>query len=258
MTDPHPNVPANPEPLRENRRNHYRVLHVQPEAPVEVIKASYRTLMSRLRMHPDLGGGHAEAQMVNEAWAVLSDPEQRAAYDRQLRIQALAQIARGMMGSAADPQPERHCPLCGHTAPLMLRPDSRCSQCHAPLATLPEPGTQAHELLGRRGAVRRDQSHVAMLHVGWPSTALPVRWRDLSLTGLSFYAPSALADGQRVHLIDSALEAVAEVVRSRPQGRVYTVHARLLSTLLLQSTGVFISTQAGTSPTPDGLRPPPF
>ena len=47
--------------MAEERRNLYRILHVQPEAPPEVIRASYRTLMSTLRAHPDLGGDPAAA-----------------------------------------------------------------------------------------------------------------------------------------------------------------------------------------------------
>jgi hypothetical protein len=124
------------------------------------------------------------------------------------------------------------------------RPDARCLRCHAPLAALPAPGSPGHELLGRRGASRREQAHVAMLRIGWPSPELPVRWRDLSLTGVSFFAPQPLAAGQRIHLSDQALEAVAEVVVSRPQGRLYTVHARLLTAVLLQPTGVFVCAQA--------------
>lgn len=71
-----------------NRRNHYRVLHVQPEAPLEVIKASYRAMMMRMKLHPDLGGDHDAAAVVNEAYAVLSDPQRRAEYDRQLRLRS--------------------------------------------------------------------------------------------------------------------------------------------------------------------------
>lgn len=141
-------------------------------------------------------------------------------------------------------QPAHHCPLCGQVSLADPRPDSRCLRCHAPLAALPAPGSPGHELLGRRGAARREQQHVAMLRVGWPSPELPVRWRDLSLTGLSLFTPQALAAGQRIHVLDQALEAVAEVIVSRPQGRLFTVHARLVSALLLQSTGVFVSAQA--------------
>lgn len=136
------------------------------------------------------------------------------------------------------------CPLCRQASASPVRADSRCGNCHSPLATLAGADPQSHELLGRRGAVRRNQNHVALVHVGWPSPTLPVRWRDLSLTGLSFYAPCSLRAGQRLRLIDSALEGVVEVVGCRAQGRVFTVHARLLTALLLQSTGVFVSAQA--------------
>lgn len=237
---------ADGSPSLDNRRNLYRVLHVQPEAPQAVIQASYRTLMQRLRMHPDLGGGHAEAALVNAAWDILGHPERRADYDRQQR--AATEAARGHAPADADAAaqpPGRPCPLCALPGPHHPRPDSRCTRCHAPLAALPVPGSQQHELLGRRGAVRRDRQHVASLQVGWPGQPVPVRWRDLSLTGLSLYTPAALQPGQRVHLIDGALEAVAEVVDcGRAQGPWHLMHGRLVSAMLLQSTGVFVSAQA--------------
>jgi DnaJ-class molecular chaperone len=68
----------------ENRRNYYRVLHVQPDAPAAVIKSTYRTLMQKLKMHPDLGGDTWNAALVNEAYAVLHDPLKREQYDRQI------------------------------------------------------------------------------------------------------------------------------------------------------------------------------
>ena len=63
----------------KNRRNYYRILHVQPDAPVEIIKASYKTLMQKLGQHPDLGGGHENAALINEAYAVVTDPVRREA-----------------------------------------------------------------------------------------------------------------------------------------------------------------------------------
>lgn len=70
--------------VKSNRRNYYRVLQVQPDAPLAVIRASYRALMSNLRQHPDLGGDHEAAVLLNEAYAVLSDPSRRRLYDHAL------------------------------------------------------------------------------------------------------------------------------------------------------------------------------
>ena len=38
--------------------------------------------MHRLKMHPDLGGDHERAALINEAFATLSNPLKRAEYDR--------------------------------------------------------------------------------------------------------------------------------------------------------------------------------
>ena len=242
--------------MNDNRRNLYRVLHVQPDAPTEVIRSSWRTLLSRLRQHPDLGGTHAQAVLVNQAWEVLGDADRRADYDASLHEegrdapaqragpQVPAGPATALSLVAGQHLPVSACPLCAQAVSPPVRQDSRCSHCHSPLARLPEPSHAGQELFGRRGAVRRHQDHVAQVHLGWPAPALPVRWRDLSLSGLSFYAARAVPVGQRLRLIDSALEGVVEVVNCRAQGRVHTVHARWLTGLLLQTTGVFVSAQA--------------
>ena len=99
-----------------NRRNYYRVLQVQPEAPMEVIRASYRTLMGTLHHHPDLGGDHDDAVLLNEAFHVLSDPARRAAYDLAQRAQIEA--ARGTAGMLNL----RGCPLCGEALPATVAP----------------------------------------------------------------------------------------------------------------------------------------
>src|SRR3954467_1060426 len=67
-----------------NPKNYYHVLHLQRDAPTELIRTSYRALMHALKIHPDLGGDHEKAAMINEAFAVLSDPEQRTRYDKML------------------------------------------------------------------------------------------------------------------------------------------------------------------------------
>lgn len=68
----------------ESVPNYYELLHVQPDAPEPVIKASYRAMMQKMRLHPDLGGDVSIAKLLNEAVSTLSDPAARAAYDEEL------------------------------------------------------------------------------------------------------------------------------------------------------------------------------
>lgn len=113
--------------MNAERRNLYRILHVQPEAPTEIIKASYRALMSSLRVHPDLGGDPARAAEVNHAYAVLMDPERRRAYDLSLKQ------PRARPAPAAPPPPAARA-AAPASRPAPPRPAS------APAAA-PRPGT---------------------------------------------------------------------------------------------------------------------
>jgi len=89
-----------------NRRNYYRILLVQPDAPAEVIEASYKTLMHRLRKHPDLGGDHWNAAVINEAFATLRDPVRRERYDQTLPAQAQFRRPESAPGDEPVPAPE--------------------------------------------------------------------------------------------------------------------------------------------------------
>lgn len=70
-------------------RTHYDNLKVARDAPAEVIRAAYRSLSQKY--HPDRNGNSIESQRVmkvlNEAYAVLSDPEQRRRHDLWIREQ---------------------------------------------------------------------------------------------------------------------------------------------------------------------------
>ncbi len=76
-------------------KTHYEVLGVGQGAPLEEIKSAYK---ARIReVHPDVFQGAAEeaterAIELNGAYAVLSDPEKRALYDRMLFSPAQAQL----------------------------------------------------------------------------------------------------------------------------------------------------------------------
>ena len=70
--------------MASERRNFYRLLHLQPDASLEVVRSNFVTLMHKLRMHPDLGGDHWNAAQLSEAYATLSDRKLRSDYDREL------------------------------------------------------------------------------------------------------------------------------------------------------------------------------
>ena len=67
----------------------YSLLGVEPSSPQSEIKAAYRALQKRC--HPDVNAGssgdtgsaHDMAVVLNEVYALLSDPAQRQAYDRE-------------------------------------------------------------------------------------------------------------------------------------------------------------------------------
>ncbi|SDF12254.1 molecular chaperone DnaJ [Thermus arciformis] len=67
-------------------KDYYAILGVGRDATQEEIKKAYRQLA--LRYHPDKNPGDKAAEErfkeINEAYAVLSDPEKRAQYDRGL------------------------------------------------------------------------------------------------------------------------------------------------------------------------------
>ena len=80
-------------------KDYYQVLGVAPDATADAVKKAYRQLARKY--HPDVSkevDAAARMSEVNEAYAVLSDPERRAAYD------AVGQGRR--QGEAFTPPPD--------------------------------------------------------------------------------------------------------------------------------------------------------
>ena len=113
-----------------NRRNYYRLLHIQHDAPAEVIKASYRTIMQKLKQHPDLGGDPENASFLNEAYATLTNEKKRAEYDKNQGAQKHTRPAHYSYFGPA------YCPFCQVSEPgktLRRVEITDCRVCGSPL-----------------------------------------------------------------------------------------------------------------------------
>lgn len=237
--------------MAQERRNLYRILHVQPEAPPEVVKAAYRALMTSMRTHPDLGGDHDQAARLNAAYTVLSDPGSRRAYDLSMRKPGRGQAAghaAAATGAAIDPwswRADSRCPFCHHAFAGKPSPDSRCTRCEGPLWPAPDTERAVGEILGRRHGERFERDIDAVLRLPGTKVTRPARVRDLSLNGISMLTAQRLPNGAPFHIKTATFDAVAVVVGSRAAGAAFTVHARLL-TLHMQraARGVYISAMA--------------
>lgn len=230
---------------RKNRRNYFRILYVQPDAPPEIIKASYRTLMGPLKQHPDLGGDHENASLINEAYQVLSDPVRREAYARTYRAAwpgaPSSERKNEPAWDPADWKSQRCCPFCRANLPRSIDPDARCERCFSPISEPLKQSTRGREIVGRRSVPRVSKSDPAILYPNWRALPVAVRIRDISLNGLSLSAGIALTVGQPIRVVGALLDAVALVVSTRRYQREWLINARLLTVRFMPRAGVFVS-----------------
>jgi hypothetical protein len=221
--------------MKRERRSYYRILYVQPEAPLEVIRASYRSLMTKLKMHPDLGGDHDAAVAINQAYAVLSDPEKRRAYDAA-RKGAHKRVSGGTPAPTTRRRPG--CPFCGSAMPPVIAHDSHCARCSSPLAPIASRLDGKPELVGRRNATRIAKQDFASVQPAWNQATSTARLRDLSTAGVSFYTAAAISVGSNIRLKTPYIDLVATVVQVRSKGQIHVVQARILTARFANQSGV--------------------
>jgi curved DNA-binding protein CbpA len=244
----------------KNRRNFYRILHVQPDAPCEIIKASYRTLMQKLKQHPDLGGDDWNAAIMNEAYTILTNPEKRAAYDRQFLHRVTTkhtQTGRQQHGREKQKQPKsahRHnyskdssrCPFCGTPKPVRFRYGNSgdCNHCNSPL----KPVTRLRLAGKSRRAMQRTLHYTTIRYFtdAGEITGTTGNTRDLSPHGMKFSSNSRLEENQVIKITSDVLSAVARVTYCHQQHgeRQYAIGVELLTLHFHERKGTFISENA--------------
>ena len=161
----------------------YAVLNVDRDADAKEIKTAYRKLA--LKYHPDKNPGDADAEerfkQINEAYAVLSDPEKRTRYDRFGSADAAGvgfqgdifdifssvfgagfagggvQAQRGVDGEDLEAQLTITLEQAreGTTVPLEVERYTTCDRCHGERAEPGKNGRRTCPTCGGAGQVRQ-------------------------------------------------------------------------------------------------------
>jgi curved DNA-binding protein CbpA len=230
--------------------DYYELLLVSRNAPVEVIRASYRTLMQKLKHHPDLGGDVATAALINEAYAVLCDARRRAEHDAYLAAVEPAKkedfrAPRPEPRQAAAPtnSPHGECIFCRTDHTMAIVEDTACIKCNSPLFPAEN---HRFETIGQRAVARIDKNQDITFYTQWPQASGFVgRTEDISLNGMRFATQASLVPGQYIKIVSELAEAIAQV-SNFSQGHRDARGANLAGVSFItlrfrQSLGAFVS-----------------
>ncbi len=227
----------------KNRRNYYRILQVQPDAPLEIIRACYHTLMHTLKKHPDLGGEHWNAVILNEAYETLSDMNKRAEYDKML-FEFYIKKPFPKVSSHKKPFISIFCPFCKRPLARKAKPGESCPTCRSPLQS-----NNNQEVLNRdynRSVNRIKRSGNIRYYSYWPQRGQKAKIIDLSPRGIRFLCCEELKQKLIVKLSSPLLKAIVKVVNTQKKeidGKAfYTIGAQFLTVTFANPKGSFFST----------------
>lgn len=231
----------------ENEPDYYELFGVDRDAPLIAIRRSYRRLMQVAGNHPDLGGDTHTAALINKAYAVLKDPEQRRLYDARLDI--LSRIAMGLnAGPEAKPEPldpGSCCVFCEQPHDYILddTADLSCTNCGSPLRVVDRSRIDA----GDNRAVRRlgRKLNVFVYTHCEQEKGIAARTVDISPHGLQLTTRLQLCAGQRIRVTGQVLEAVGTVThcarRSEGWRNLTVAGVSFLTLHILRPIGAFVS-----------------
>ena len=262
--------------------NYYQILHLHPDAPAPMVRAAYRTIMQKLKAHPDLGGDAENAALINEAYEVLSNSARRKRYDAELKraeasrqAQHQEQQARqnskphftqpGTSSSSAfvyqatGPGSVRSCFFCNSLVPVTDDEDLCCPMCASPLYAMGAEGfdgsnsdsRRAIERLPRSGPVsycKRSDFQGLVSHNDFIKRRAGAghfgHAIDLSLTGMRMQGLERLQIADTLRIENHALVAVANIVNATQLAgsQEFAYGLQFLALSLKQMQGNFVST----------------
>ncbi len=220
--------------------------------------------MQRLKQHPDLGGDHWNAALINEAYRVLTSPQSREQYDRERQLirrgSSFSKPANYTADETAGPSvrqsayeaaactsttPAPACLFCltPHDSSTSDDPDAVCSNCASPLCAASK---WLLEHSGQRTIKRVAKQFNIDFFTTWPQT-VPCSGQtlDVSPNGMRFISERRLGEGRNIKIASSAIEAVALVTHCQQNDSKGWIVGVAFETLrLAHSQGVFFSARA--------------
>ncbi len=226
----------------DNRRNYYRILQVQPDAPFEIIHTSYLTLMHKLKQHPDLGGDHWNATVLNEAFQTLKDEEKRAEYDKEL-FQHYTKSFYSKDNEKKQPVTTVICPFCKRALSRADHSDQICVCNKNQFQT----EKQDSEREGYKRSLNRTQKLEKLQFIRSTSEVIyEAQMVDLSPKGIRFICKAALTLNEIIKIDNSLFRAIAEINSSQKSVKnnkvFYSIGAHFHSISFTDQEGTFLST----------------
>jgi curved DNA-binding protein CbpA len=223
------------------RSDYYRILHVRRDAPTEIIRSSYRTLMQSLKLHPDLGGDLDQAAVLNEAYAVLSDPAKRARYDSSLELP----LPGGEDPFRAAPASSAACLFCRTPceSERLGDPEAVCAECGSPLGLARR---FRHEHSMRRMLRRIPRDYPIRIYATWNGEpGQQARMENLSLNGMRFRSRQQFEPHQLLKIDSDLCLALGRVTYCKPATDSSYVTGIEFATVRFTSVrGTFVSDEA--------------
>ncbi len=239
-------------PPHRNRRNYYRILQVQPDAPSATISATYRVLKQN---------GQQDGALLDEAYNILADPVSREQYDTIFSSYALRGKKKPATVNPDLPTPPEamdhattfspnsyrtsgfsHCLFCDtpYVPQSGYYQHETCLECASPLHRLQHDNPETSRRLLRRIHIAGEFS----FYLFWPSAPYLGIFQDLSAAGIRFLTPTTLAAGDVIKIDAPNFQAVAEVTHTRNEADGLSVGTRFVAVKFDRQYGNFVSAHA--------------
>jgi len=228
----------------KNRRNYYRILQVQPDATFEVIRASYKTIMRELKQHPDLGGDHWKAQILNEAYETLSNKTKRQIYDKKL-FEHFTKKPCPDPNTGKTPIITIFCPFCKRPLARQTNSNESCPTCKSPL----KPFTfNQYENESRRSIPRIKKSEKIYYYTTWPQKGKIAEMVDFSKEGIRFKCNDKLNPGMLIKISNSKIKGIIKIKNVQKMYYdskiIFSIGAEFVSVTFNKSHGNLFSVSA--------------